>query len=60
MTLRDRLLALADDCELIRGDLVLAAARLALEEAERAADKVGDLTVGQCIGLIRAMRDGLG
>ena len=32
MTLRERLLALADDCELIRGDLVLAAARMALEE----------------------------
>lgn len=65
-TLRDRLLALADDCELIRGDLVLAAARMALEDAERKiwerANAVGCnpvALVADCTGYIRALREGL-
>ena len=71
-TLRERLLALADDCELIRGDLVLAAARIALDAAldnvtnktfayysNEAPHEIAGSVARQLTDKIRALRDGL-
>lgn len=69
MTLRERLLALADDAgadDDAPMRLALAAARMALEDAERKiwerANAVGCnpvALVADCTGYIRALRDGL-
>ena len=58
-TLRDRLLALADDCELIRGDLVLAAARMALTDAMMNCAPPNAWDQEDCYAAIHALRDGL-